>query len=882
MPYVVLAVVLIGGSIFYSRYQAAQMAKQAKKDRAKHMGTIITTRDPAAQRRIIYGRRRTGGYYAFIHSTDVEGGVKNEYLHLVVVLAGHQVEAIDDIYLDDKELTLDGAGNCTAPSQYAGRVRVKKHLGGPNQSADAALIAAAPDKWTAEHRLRGIAYVYVRLKYEPTNLATIPNISALVRGKKLYDPRTGLTAYSTNPALAIRDYLTDTDYGLGAEGDELDEASFIAAANLCEEPVARASGGNEPRYACSGVIDRDRTPAEVLTDLATSMSAAVINTGGLWHISGGAYSAPTYSFGPDDLRGQISIQTKDSRRETCNAVKGTYVAANNKWQDADYPPVKNALYTAEDGERIWRELDLPFTSSSSTAQRLAKIELEQARQQIAVRLPVKLTGLRVRAGDTVYLNFPRYGWANKPFEVVGWKLALEDGTGSGRILGVDLTVRETAPGVWDWNNGEETTVDLAPNTTLPDPTAVPAPTALNVTSFVQHNADGSVSGRLRVTWVAPLDAFARAGRVQIQYKLAADSTWTSYGSVAGDDTDAVIPGLVSGSSYLVRIRSRRPGGAVSAWVVTGAAIVAAGDTTAPGVPTTASVSAIYKGARVRWTNPGDADLAFVEVFEASAVSPAPNAGSLAYARVYGTDYVRQGLDAGAQRWYWLRSVDASGNRSAWVAAGSATASAIDTAGIFPITSTQISDNAVTTPKLAANSVTADQVGTNQIIATSANLANAVVTTAKIATLSVNTLRIQDNAVTIPVSSYTGGSITLDDNNTWVNVQSAAISATGAPIMVIAAALCDTQSTSTSTPYVEWRIVRNSTTLVTISPPPAIRSLAYDGGIDYFITPPPFSYSLGDFVSSGNHTYYLQARVVNQNSTNFSITRRSLLLLETKK
>ena len=45
----------------------------------------------------------------------------------------------------------------------------------------------------------------------------VPNIIVEVEGKKVFDPRTSGTAHSRNPALCIRDYLTNSDYGLGAE-----------------------------------------------------------------------------------------------------------------------------------------------------------------------------------------------------------------------------------------------------------------------------------------------------------------------------------------------------------------------------------------------------------------------------------------------------------------------------------------------------------------------------------------------------------------------------------------------------------------------------------------------------------------------------------------
>jgi hypothetical protein len=155
--------------------------------------------------------------------------------------------------------------------------------------------------------------------------------------------------------------------------------------------------------------------------------------------------------------------------------------------------------------------------------------------------------------------------------------------------------------------------------------------------------------------------------------------------------------------------------------------------------------------------------------------------------------VRQGLAAGAVRFYWVRSVDASGNKSAWVGGTSATASAVDIpAGT--ITSTQIADDAITTPKLAANSITADKVGTNEIIATSANIANGVITaakimdlqvgTAKIADLNVTTLKIADNAVTLQVSAETSGSILVD--TAFEAVQSATLVCAGGPVVINAA------------------------------------------------------------------------------------------------
>ena len=60
------------------------------------------------------------------------------------------------------------------------------------------------------------AYIYVRLEYDPEVLFTngIPNITAIVRGKKVHNPVTDVTEWTQNPALCIADYVNDSTYGL--------------------------------------------------------------------------------------------------------------------------------------------------------------------------------------------------------------------------------------------------------------------------------------------------------------------------------------------------------------------------------------------------------------------------------------------------------------------------------------------------------------------------------------------------------------------------------------------------------------------------------------------------------------------------------------------
>lgn len=116
---------------------------------------------------------------------------------------------------------------------------ISKHLGSPNQLADSSLVAENVG-WTENHRLRGRAYVYLVLQYYADRWPTgIPVIKAEVKGKKVYDPRSGLTVWTDNAALCIRDYLLSV-VGLNARESEIG-TSFVSAANISDEYVLSAT-----------------------------------------------------------------------------------------------------------------------------------------------------------------------------------------------------------------------------------------------------------------------------------------------------------------------------------------------------------------------------------------------------------------------------------------------------------------------------------------------------------------------------------------------------------------------------------------------------------------------------------------------------------------
>lgn len=553
---------------------------------------------------IIYGKVRVGGAITFIHTTFDDG-----LLHMLITISGHEITSFDEFWIDDELQTLDANGKPTSgtwnESGSEPRVRI---LGGLGTTAGdstllTALTANASGVWTTNHKQeRKGKFYFQAITSELKN--GLPNVTAVVSGKKCFDPRTSTTIFTVNPAVCIRDYIVDTSYGLGEPAARIDDTSFIAAANICEESVNLNPTGTENRYTLNGFIDTSGRPRNILPQILSSCAGTLTYQGGKWSIYVGAYRAPTITYDENDMAGPLVIQTKIGRKEIFNKIKGTFINKLDNYIPTDFPIVQNSLYLNQDqGEILFKDAELNFTVTASMAQRLAKIELEKARQQITVTLPMNLKAMKVQVGDVINLTNSRMSWVAKPFEVVEWLMA-NRGTEKVPKIGIDLRVRETASTVYDWALGEETTVDAAPDTNLPNPFATPnAPSNLVV---VSGNAglttanDGTIQVNLVVTWTDPVGSFIDF--IETQFKLSSKTDWRK-GPNVNDRTQNVTLGPVNElETWDVRIRAVSTLQKFSAFV-TESNITVTGKTEAPTDVTTFNFAEQPDGTRIySWTH----------------------------------------------------------------------------------------------------------------------------------------------------------------------------------------------------------------------------------------------------------------------------------------
>ena len=476
-------------------------------------GYQTTAIGTALDHQIIYGKMRVAGARIYDEAT----GTNNKYLHRVLAFTGHEIQSFDEIYINDEVVTLDGSGNVTSPAKYNGKIRIKLHLGASGQTADTSLISESAH-WTTQHTLNGIAYMYVRLQFDADVFPNgIPEVSSVISGKKVYDPRTSTTVWSDNPALCLRDYLTSS-YGIAEEAANIDDTLVIAASNICDQTNTDAG---TTRYTCNGAFTTASTPYDMINGILTAMDGSLWYAQGSWRMKPAYWTAPVLDLNEDDLRSSVSVSTRHSRRDNFNTVKGTFRGEESNWQVTDYPQVSNAAFvTADNGQESVADVDLPFTDNSIEARRIALISLERNRQQLTVNASFGLKTLQVQVGDNIRLTNSRFGWTNKEFEVVAWSFGLTDGLD----LQTQITLRETAESVYD--EVSDGVVYERDNTTLLSPFDVPnvGLSAEVRTQVIREKLTNIIS--LNVT----SGASERIDYVEAEFRLSSNTDWITLGT----------------------------------------------------------------------------------------------------------------------------------------------------------------------------------------------------------------------------------------------------------------------------------------------------------------------------------------------------------------
>jgi len=546
-----------------------------------NFGSKVSARAPTEPRQIIYGQTRVGGTITHISTT----GTDNHLLHMVFVLAGHEVNSLEAVILNDETLTVGSAvstngsdvftatnskfTNTENPNDFGSGRLVRFTFQDGSQTAVDGFMNAQLAAITSDDKYTDMAYVYMQCVFDAEKFGGgMPNVSFVVKGKKVYDPRlnsgSGGTAWSDNPALIIRDYLTDTTYGLKAKSGEINDGNvaggITAAANKCDETVTLADGSStEKRYTANGFTNFAANGAGVMNGVLQSMAGSMSYVNGQFQVHAGAHPTPSLTITDDDLQRPLQVSTKSSTGDLYNTVKSVFVDGSNNYIAADAPIYQDSTFLTEDTPNGTNsdkpnyvktmEKQLPFTVTHTMAQRLQRISLKKQRLATTIGAVVDLKFLRLQPHDTVMITNERLGYTSKIFEVMSAEMLIEDSEDV-PTLAVGLVLQETASSVYDFATSDYQTPVASGSTLTVGDYALSPPTSLSVATD-STTVDVFSTTSVTVTWSNASSPYIIG--TEVLFKRNSDSVYSTMFANQGS-TKQQITGLEIGVQYNFKVR----------------------------------------------------------------------------------------------------------------------------------------------------------------------------------------------------------------------------------------------------------------------------------------------------------------------------------------
>jgi hypothetical protein len=680
------ATVLVGGlalSNYQQRRAKSKMRDAYNAQQVDRLANVVTT---VAQRDLVLGRVRKGGAIYFRGST----GQNKQNFIAQIALAGHEIDAVEQIYFNDEPVQLDENGyvisapylrtptiaenegpvipaggtasilprvpvpgsvvvsrvveqtlvgprwvvvpstvvgntvfiaaqptECRVSYQYLTgdyKARVWWELGSPNAVADARTKELFPGLWTDSHRARGVAKLFVEFTFDDTSFPTgaPPTVTARIRGAKVFDPRTGTTAWSDNPALLMRHVYAHPQFGK-ATVTAAEDARIIAAANACDANQSWVVNGSVQAaklYRANLVVPYGAAARDVLDDLSQAMGGMWAFAGGELHVRAGVYTAPVMTLTDADLavigrqvdgddQEPVGISVHRERAQKFNTVNVRIWDAAQDYKQVALTPLKPAALVARDGAELAQEVQLAGVGYAPQALHVAGIMLRDARDPLTFEAAFKLRAWPLELFDTVSLTLARYGWTAKTFMVLRREWDRARGV-------VRLTLKETAAAIYQPDAGFPAQ-GFAVNTALPRPWDVQPPVLTGIFSGsteLLRGGDGTLTTRVRVAWQQIADAsLLQAGFVDVEWVVVGSGQPAQRVTVTADRTEAFVLGPQDGQVVLIRVRARNAI-AASSWSVQQAHEVLGKSEPPPDVP-----FMIVAGTVATWGSVSATDLA---------------------------------------------------------------------------------------------------------------------------------------------------------------------------------------------------------------------------------------------------------------------------------
>jgi len=579
-------------------------------------GVLINKSSNNAQIPVVYGRRQIGITRVFLETS----GTDNNYLYIAGVLCEGEIESIDEIWVDDKLVTWAsalthgtvvevGSGDAVFYKDSTSHIQVQSFFGTDDQVSSSILSTSA--NWGSNHRLRGVAYLAFRFKWNQDIFGSIPQVRVTLKGKKVYDPRTTTTVYTTNPALCLLDYLRNERYGKGLPNSafETNFQSFQDSADECETQVTPYSGGSDINvFDTNAVIDTSQKVIDNVKKLLNPMRALFTYTQGIYKLKIESTGIAVKTITADHVVGGAKV-LGERKNNKYNRVIGTFINPDKNWQQdtISFPPAddtglpnadQHATMKALDNDTLLEgNFDFPNVTSPYQAEDLCEIILRRSRNQLQIQLRLTSEFLDLAIGDIVAITYPSGGFNAKPFRVLGMAIN-ED-------LTVDVQLFEHQDNFYSWTSKAQ--APTIADTTLPNPNTVQPPASVTLDDQLIAYNDGTVIVALDITIGASPDNFV--DYYQVEYKKSSETNYQIHAQ--GTGLNQRVLNVIDQETYNVRVKAVNALGVSSTYVTETRTII--GAIAPPADVQDFACNIVNQDAHLSWSPVSDLDLAYYQI-----------------------------------------------------------------------------------------------------------------------------------------------------------------------------------------------------------------------------------------------------------------------------
>ena len=612
-------------------------------------GILVNKFSANAHIPIIYGTRKVGGNVVFLETS----GTDNEYLYMALVLSEGEIDEVTALYVNDKRVYFDGGAlndnvqrtvrntdqNFYDTENSESLITAEAHFGSDTQTSSSLLsssgIGEPTTSWQSIHKLQGLAYIALRFKWNADKFGSIPQVQALVKGRKIYDPRLDSTvtggsgshrkddkstwAYSDNPILQLLDYLRNDRFGMGITNSYFDSnfADWQTASNVCDTQVQPLGGdffdihpygigydtavslNTMSLMSSNTVVDTAKTAIDNVKDFVRGSRSFLNFSAGKYNILVETSGTASITLTEDNILGGITVLSKN-KNSRYNRVIVNYIEPTKNYQSdsAQFPPIVDTeLPTADQFETMKTEdgdillegrFDFSMMTNGFQAEEMAEIILRRSRSSLNISFKADATALDLAIGDIVNVTHATTGFSAKPFRVQGMTLNADHS--------ISLTCSEHQDSYYSF--GTKQTPDEIVDTTLPNPFIVQSP-VLSVSDELRALNEEAIS--ILIVNVQATDQFITD--FEVQAKKTTDTNYINLGRGASSNFE--LPNVEDNAIYDVRARSVT---SVSRSVFISAQHQVIGKTAPPADVTNFQVNIINTEAHLSWTPVPDLDL----------------------------------------------------------------------------------------------------------------------------------------------------------------------------------------------------------------------------------------------------------------------------------